>query len=140
MDSDDTFMIPDGLSNANQSDELNLMQVATLLLGVEAMKEKHLTGSLHDTRDISWTILLRLYVADGSGELITISDLVATYAKSPDIITRYVNLLSRIGLVATEQDLARNKTDFLTLTDRANELLPTMLREFHAGLDSSGMF
>lgn len=140
MSSNETFLIPEDPGHPAPSEERDLKKAAALLLDVEAMKGKHLNGNLGDTRDISWLTLLRLYVAEGAGERFTASGLAAVFGNSQTIITRYVGLLSNIGLVEMKRDSARDNAEFLSLTERSREQLSNMLREFCAESKSSGIF
>ncbi|MEO9469159.1 hypothetical protein [Parasphingorhabdus sp.] len=112
-----------------KSSTLKSAQVATLLLSIRNLRSIELGDILGDVDEISWNMMLDIYISEELGRPVVTSDLAITYSIPKTTLARYFDFLCDADLIVRTRDRSNRVRVLLNLTEKARTLVTGTLEK-----------
>lgn len=131
--------IEDETGNRN-SKVLKSAQVAALLLTIRNLRSIELGDILGDVDEISWNMMLDIYISEEFGRPVVTSDLAITYSIPKTTLARYFDFLCDAGLIVKTRDRSNRVRILLNLTNKARTLVTDTLQKIALEIKTTQQF
>lgn len=124
----------------NSSKGLKSSQVAALLLTIRNLRSVELGDILGDVDEISWNMMLDIYISEELGRPVVTSDLAMTYSIPKTTLARYFDFLCDAALIVKTRDRSNRVRILLNLTEKARMLVTNTLEKIAVEINTTQRF